>query len=140
MAKTKYMMHECAYCHKETKMERIGGMTLDDGQEDPTKVWYRCTRCKHSALITLDGSVQDKKSSALSIDRDACTEYSAEKTFKVGQDIYHPGLDDVGRVLGKDKTSGGSHSIIVSFVNSGERRLLEDSEELLVDDAPDTAA
>jgi len=121
-------------------MERIGGMTLDDGQEDPIKVWYRCTRCKHSALITLDSSANDKKSSTLTIDRKACTEYNAQKTFTVGQDIYHPELDDVGRVLGKDKTSGGSHSIIVSFVNSGERRLLENSEELLVDEAPDSAA
>ncbi len=140
MAKSKYMMHECAYCHKDTKMERIGGMTLEDGQEDPTKVWYRCTRCKHSALLTLDGTAHDKKSGTLAIDRESCTDYKAEKTYTVGQDIYHPGLDDVGRVLGKEKTSGGGQSIVVSFVNSGERRLLENSEQLLVDDTPDSAA
>ena len=140
MAKTKYMMHECAYCHKETKMERIGGVTLEEGQEDPSKVWYRCTRCKHSALMTIDPQAKEKKSAILSIDRGDCVEYSAKKSFTVGQDIYHPGLDDMGRVTRKDKTSGGIHSIVVSFVNSGERKLLENSEKFLVDEPQDSGS
>ncbi|HAV24173.1 MAG: hypothetical protein A2X67_06630 [Ignavibacteria bacterium GWA2_55_11] len=125
MAKSKYIMHDCAYCHKQTKMELVGGMTVEGHENDPQKMWYRCTRCKHSALLSDVSTAKEKRSSLPAIDRASCVEYAAEKIYTIGQEIYHAGLDDVGRVIRKDKTSGGIHSIIVSFVNAGERKLLE---------------
>ena len=127
MAKTKYMMHDCAYCHRQAKMEYVGSaMTAEETQTtEPQKVWYRCTRCKHSMLITLDPGTAEKKSSNARIDRNQCIEYSKDKTFTVGQEIYFSDLDDVGRVVRKDKTSNGIHSITVSFEKVGERKLLE---------------
>jgi hypothetical protein len=49
---TKHIMHHCAYCRTETKMEFVGGQPSEPSEES-NKVWYRCTRCKHSALLTL---------------------------------------------------------------------------------------
>ncbi|HTP80187.1 MAG TPA: hypothetical protein VMM57_07270 [Bacteroidota bacterium] len=126
MAKSKYMMHECAYCHKQTKMELVGGMQQAEGQDPSSqKLWYRCTRCKHSALIDTSAALQDKKNAAAKIDRNTCVEYAKEREFAVGQAIYHADLDDMGRVIRKDKTSSGRHSIIVSFEKGGEKKLLE---------------
>ena len=62
MAKTKYIQHDCAYCHKQTKMELVGGMSAEGDQTEPLKFWYRCTRCKHSALIDGSSLAKDKKS------------------------------------------------------------------------------
>lgn len=125
MARTKFMMHDCAYCHKQTKMERIGEMPSSANENDPQKVWYRCTRCKHSALITVVPQTKDKNAPVPKIDRSICTEYSKEKEFSVGQAIYHSDWDDVGTVLKKDKMSNGIHSIVVSFEKNGERKLIE---------------
>ena len=125
MAKTKYIMHDCAYCHKQTKMEHVGGMMTEGQEGEPQKIWYRCTRCKHSALLNVGSLAKDKKGSSVKIERTNCTDYSKEKTYSVGQEIYHTGLDDVGRVIRKDKTSNGTHSITVSFEKAGERKLLE---------------
>ena len=125
MARTKFMMHDCAYCHKQTKMERIGEMPASANEGDPQKVWYRCTRCKHSALITLEPVSKGKADAVAKIDRSTCVEYSKDKVFSIGQAIYHTDWDDVGTVLKKDKTSNGIHSILVSFEKNGERKLIE---------------
>ena len=125
MAKTKYITHQCAYCRRETKMEFVGNQPSENGDSDTLKMWYRCARCKHSALLTLSPAVFAKKSHAAPVVRDQCTPYSKEKTFTIGEHIYHADLDDIGKVLRKDKTSNGIHSIVVSFEKAGERKLLE---------------
>lgn len=134
MAKTKYIMHDCAYCHKQTKMELVGGMPTENQEADPQRLWYRCTRCKHSALLTLASVEKDKKANGIKIDRSTCIEYSKDKIFTIGQVLYHSDLNDVGRVTKKDKTSNGIHSITVSFENVGERKLLENVKSELTDE------
>lgn len=107
-------------------MEFVGGPQPTEGSTtESIKVWYRCTRCKHSALLTLSPQSQEKKNHPEVIDRDKCTMYSKDKTYKIGEHIYHPELDDVGKVVRKDKTSNGIHSIVVAFDKVGERKLLE---------------
>jgi hypothetical protein len=125
MARTKFMMHDCAYCHKQTKMERVGEMPSSATENEPMKVWYRCTRCKHSALISIAAQSKGKGEPAAKIDRSTCVEYSKDKVFPVGQAIYHTDWDDMGTVLKKDKMSNGIHSILVSFEKNGERKLIE---------------
>jgi len=125
MAKTKYMMYECAYCRKTTKMELVGEMQAEGSQEPSQKVWYRCTRCKHTAMVDRGSLAQSKKGEHAKIERESCTTYARDQVFKVGQSIYHSELDDVGKVTGKQKTSDGTQSITVSFEKLGERRLIE---------------
>lgn len=121
-------------------MEFVGGSPAENTSADVAKIWYRCTRCKHSALLTLTPQSREKKNHANAIDRETCTTYSKEKTFKVGEHIYHSDWDDVGKVVRKDKTSNGIHSIVVSFEKLGERKLLENIQtelpEELVENEP----
>ena len=125
MAKSKYIMHQCAYCRRETKMEFVGNQPSDNNDTDTIKVWYRCGKCKHSALLSLSPASQVKKNHAVAINRDECTLYAKEKTFTIGENVYHVELDDMGKVVRKDKMSNGTHSIVVSFEKLGERKLLE---------------
>ncbi len=125
MAKTKYMTYECAYCRKTTKMELVGEMQAEGTEEPSGKVWYRCTRCKHTALFEKQTLLQAKKGEQGKIDKSACTTYSRELVYALGQAIYHAELDDVGKVTAKQKTSEGMQSITVVFEKLGERRLIE---------------
>ena len=60
-----------------------------------------------------------------------CSEYDPHSSYKVGQAIFHSDWDDVGKVMSKEKTSGGASAIVVSFQKLGERRLLENVVERL---------
>ena len=126
MAKSKFMMHQCAYCRRETKMEFVGGQPTENADAEIVMMWYRCGKCKQTALLSLPVASQSKKKvQAVALVREQCTPYSKEKTFTVGEQIYHADLDDMGRVLRKDKMSNGIHSIVVAFEKLGERKLLE---------------
>ncbi len=125
MAKSKYIVHLCAYCHRETKMELVGETQSSEQESAPSKAWYRCTRCKHSALVDRSRRGQTKNAAAGKVDLENCVEYAQDKTFDIGQTIHHAGLDDVGLVTGKVKISNGIHAINVSFEKLGERRLVE---------------
>ena len=120
MAKSKYITHFCAYCHKETKMELVGGAGAEGA--DATRMWFRCGRCKHTAMIDRTVS-KDRHTEKL--DRKTAIEYAASKSFDVGQTIYHTEWDDLGLVVSKTKTSGGVQAITVTFEKSGERKLIE---------------
>lgn len=126
MAKSKYVMQYCSYCHQETKMEIVGRMETGVGQSDTLRTWYRCLRCKHSALLTRVEPVSKRNGSAL-LDRDNCIEYRADKSYVIGQTIYHTEWDDVGLVTSKQKISSGVAAITVAFEKLGERRLIENT-------------
>ncbi|MGD1045710.1 MAG: hypothetical protein ABR936_10350 [Bacteroidota bacterium] len=134
MAKTKYIMHQCAYCRRETKMEFVGGQPNENNDTEIVKMWYRCGKCKHTALLTLSLANQTKKKvPAAALIREQCTPYSKQKIFTIGEQIYHSDLDDMGRVIRKDKMSNGVHSIVVAFEKLGERKLLENIVEEVVE-------
>ena len=111
-------------------MEFVGGQPSEHNEAETVKLWYRCSKCKHTALITVSSASQSKKKSApAALVREQCTPYAKEKTFSIGEQIYHSDLDDMGRVVRKDKTSNGVHSIVVAFEKLGERKLLENIPE-----------
>lgn len=125
MAKSKFIVETCAYCRKETKMELVGEVQSGEQETAPSKAWYRCTRCKHSALVNRTRHGQQRHTAGTKVDREHCIEYAQDKTFDIGQTIHHSGLDDIGLVTGKVKISNGVHAINVSFEKLGERRLVE---------------
>jgi len=105
------------------KMEMVGEM-------ETGKVWFRCTRCRHSSLVNLaelkrteSGSTKPVDLSNISIDE--CTQYSPDKTYAVGEAIYHEEWKDIGRVTAKETISNGGRAIVVVFEKSGERKLIE---------------
>jgi hypothetical protein len=89
------------------------------------KVWYRCTRCRHASLLDAAQWKRTQEEARRKVEKTECLEYRPELTYSVGQAIFHSGLDDMGRIVSKERTSDGTHAIVVSFEKLGERRLLE---------------
>ena len=118
MSKAKYATRFCISCNKETKMEEIGTM---EGVEN--KKWYRCTRCRHSSMFDLDPNKSDSK--VIKFNREECVSYTPERIYTVGECIYHTDWDDMGKIMGKAKTSSGGQAIVVSFEKNGSRKLVE---------------
>jgi hypothetical protein len=120
MAKGKYILHRCSHCERVTKMELIG---TSEGQTE--KTWYRCTRCRHASLVNAEDLRKTQEESRKKVTREECTEYRPENTYVVGQSIFHTEWDDIGKIVSKEKTSRGESAIVVAFEKLGERRLLE---------------
>lgn len=120
MARGKSISHFCGHCERVAKMEVVGSV-----ENQPDKTWYRCTRCRHASLIDTSELKKLQEESKRRLEKTDCTEYSPGATYSVGQAIFHSGWDDVGKIISKERTSRGQHSIVVSFEKLGERRLLE---------------
>ena len=120
MAKGKNILHHCAHCERVTKMEMIGAV-----ETQPDKTWYRCTRCRHASLIDQELLRQSQEDAKKKLERADCSEYNPTETYTVGQAIFHTEWDDIGKIVSKERTSGGARAIVVSFEKLGERRLLE---------------
>ncbi len=120
MAKGKSILHHCPHCDRVVKMEMVGAV-----ETQPNKIWYRCTRCRHSTLVDQIILQQEIEESRKKLDRATCAEYRPEKTYSIGDAIFHSELDDIGKIVSKERTSGGGRAIIVSFEKHGERKLME---------------
>jgi DNA-directed RNA polymerase subunit RPC12/RpoP len=120
MARGKSITHFCHHCEREAKMEMIGTV-----ESQPERTWYRCTRCRHASLLDTGEWKRTQEEAKRKVDKSECLEYRPSMTYNVGQAIFHSGLDDMGRIISKERTSNGAHAIVVSFEKAGERRLLE---------------
>jgi DNA-directed RNA polymerase subunit RPC12/RpoP len=101
-------------------MELIGA-----GENQPERTWYRCSRCRHALLINLEELKKTQEEARKKPERTDCSDYDPAQTYEVGQAIFHLEWDDVGKIVSKERTSGGARAIVVSFEKLGERRLLE---------------
>ncbi len=118
MARTKYSMHFCVYCNKDTRMEM-----MNEAHGSADKLWLRCSRCHHMSMMeTVAKSDTPAKGKGDPVN---ATKYNPRESFEIGQSIFHSEWDDVGKVIGKTKTSDGSPAIVVSFEKQGQRRLIE---------------
>lgn len=120
MARVKNVDAFCTVCGAVKKMEITG-----DIQNDETKKWAKCKKCKQTMLIDLTISYKEPKPSLDNIESDICTEYSPVKTYEVGQSIYHKNWDDYGKVLSKEILGNGKSSIVVEFKKLGQKKLIE---------------
>ena len=122
MARVKNVEAFCNFCNTITKMEISGEASLG---EDENKRWAKCRKCKHKMLIDITTEVVEKKVSLEGIENEECVTYSPDKTFDVGQSIYHQGWDDFGKIVSKKILSDGKSSINVEFQKSGSKNLIE---------------
>lgn len=122
MARIKNIEAFCNFCNAITKME-ISGDTSPN--EDENKRWAKCKKCKHKTIIDLKSEVKEKKVSLDGIENEECVTYSPDKTFDVGQSIYHQSWDDFGKIVAKKILSDGRSSITVEFQKSGNKNLIE---------------
>jgi len=121
MAKGKSILHHCAHCERTTKMEVIG-----PAENQPDRTWYRCTRCRHATLVDIAALRQKQEESAKKPEREECQEYRPENSYTVGEAIFHSEWG-IGKVVSKERTSGGERAIVVAFDKLGERKLLENA-------------
>ena len=98
MAKGKSILQHCAHCERTTKMEVIGPV-----ENQPEKTWYRCTRCRHAALIDMAALRQELETAQRKPERADCLEYKPGNSYQIGEAIFH----------------------VEAFEKLGERRLLE---------------
>lgn len=122
MARVKNIEAFCINCNTVTKMEIVNETVLIGGEN---KRWAKCRKCKQTMVIDLSSDVMEKKPSLDGIENEDCTVYSPDKSFKVGEPIYHKGWDDFGRVVAKEVMSGGQKSISVEFQKNGNKKLIE---------------
>lgn len=117
MTRSKYSERRCNHCNKVTKMEAVIGT-----QANQEKAWFRCTRCRHMSLllVTPEGEIAGK-----SADSNNATPYTPDRSFRVGESIFHTEWNDFGKVLSKTRTSDGGQAIVVNFEKQGQRTLIE---------------
>lgn len=120
MARIKNVEAYCSFCNTLRKMELAGDVT---GSEN--KRWAKCKKCKHTMIIDMNQDVKETKVSLEGIENEECVTYSPQKSFEVGQSIYHTNWDDFGKVVGKEILSNGQKSISVEFQKSGHKKLIE---------------
>ena len=98
-------------------MEAVGGV-----QANQEKTWFRCTRCRHMSLLPIN---TEKAANGDGAEAPIATPYAPERSFHVGEAIFHSEWNDFGKVLSKTRTSDGGHAIVVNFEKQGQRTLLE---------------
>ncbi|PIP77220.1 MAG: hypothetical protein COW85_10040 [Ignavibacteria bacterium CG22_combo_CG10-13_8_21_14_all_37_15] len=123
MAKVKNIQALCKFCNSVTKMELTG--EVFSSVEHEGKEWAKCKKCKQILLIETDSIVRDSKHKIDQIILENSIDYSPEKTFSVGDTIYHKTWDDFGIVISKLSLSNGKGSITVEFQKLGFKKLLE---------------
>ena len=122
MARVKNVEVFCPICNAVKKMELAGEVI---GAENENKRWAKCKKCKQTMIIDLSENVKESKPSLEGIENEDCTVYSPQKSFEVGEAIYHKNWDDFGKVVSKDVLSNGQSSITVEFQKSGNKKLIE---------------
>jgi hypothetical protein len=131
MSKIKATERFCSYCNKSTKMSFIGEMAGENN-----RYWFRCTRCHHLSLLNVEAKAGEAKTDEKGI---ATIIYNPGTTYSVGEKIFHNEFNDVGKVTKKFRTSDGSNAIMVQFEKFGERKLLENfKQEIIEQEIPST--
>lgn len=139
--KKKRYLAECKRCKLVKKMEVVG---ISD---DEKYAWLRCHGCHMVYLFPVAWFQQNEKvvtppevtppevtpevtlpgmtlPAATPSEVHQVVEYSLNKTFSLGQRIYHKSFNDVGEVISKRKMEHGS-KIVVAFKRCGEKTLVE---------------
>ncbi|MDP3149574.1 MAG: hypothetical protein Q8N83_10650 [Ignavibacteria bacterium] len=123
MAKVKNIQAFCKFCNAIQKMELTG--EIFSSVEHEGKEWAKCKKCKQILLIETTSIVRDSKHKVDQIVLENSIDYTPEKTYSVGETIYHKTWDDFGIVTSKTPLSNGKASITVEFQKLGLKKLLE---------------
>jgi hypothetical protein len=120
MSRIKNVEAFCSFCGGLRKMELAGEVV---GSEN--KRWAKCKKCKQTMVIDLIEDVKTTKVSLEGIENEDCVVYAPDKSFEIGQSIYHQNWNDFGKVVSKQVLSNGQRSIDVEFQKLGHKKLIE---------------
>lgn len=114
------------YC---PKCEEVMAMSvIREAESDRDFYWLLCSSCESKFALTRGQYHRGKHPDIFAIEPDRARKYLTNQTYKVGQLIYHSKLADVGLVVSKASAPSSvdcSGSIIVSFTEIGQKRLIE---------------
>lgn len=118
-AKTQF----CTNCGQDVNMEVVRKGRKGD------VTWLKCTSCGGFFPLVPEDLQKgvELPTRTVSLEEDLRS-YSPRKMFFIGEMIYHPGFDDLGRVIDKEISGSGNRAIVVSFAKSGKKRLIEGGE------------
>jgi hypothetical protein len=120
MARIKNIESFCSFCGTVTKMEISGDYPGSD-----LKKWVRCKKCKQKLVVELTVPTKDEKPVLEGIENGEFTVYAPNKSFAIGEPIYHKSWDDYGRVTSKENLNDGKRAITVEFQKNGIKKLIE---------------
>jgi len=120
MARIKNVEAFCTVCNGLRKMELAGEVS-----EQENKRWAKCKKCKQTMIIDMNLAIKETKPLLDGIENEECATYSPQKSFEIGQSIYHTNWNDFGKVVSKEVLSSGQSSIAVEFQKSGHKKLIE---------------
>ncbi|MCP4547898.1 MAG: hypothetical protein GY835_15655 [bacterium] len=119
------MKQYCSVCKDRFDME-----VVEEGGENEV-TWLKCPRCKgilpYMKLTDDTETVQadEDEFSAESIAESDVVEYDSQRTYEVGNVVYHRSWNDYGKVVEKLILPGDRQAIRVQFLNQGDVNLLE---------------
>jgi hypothetical protein len=124
-----YYLYQCD-CSKDGKPVRV---KIHEGQDikDSNEIYFTCTKCNTTFavepdLVLPEGRIisREEKNRLGEVE-----EYSIEKTFLVGQTIFHPVFKEKGVILSRKEASGYAGKILVEFEKRGKMYLVEGYEK-----------
>lgn len=103
--------------------KNTGAEELQSAAEN--QYWIRCASCNQVYLLK-EWQIQiDRELNLRELKPEDCQLYSPHGIYAQGDAVYHKALDEVGVVREKNATGSGAHVIIVEFIDSGRKQLLE---------------
>jgi len=115
--------HFCSVCQRVVKMDMMHKGPAEEVD------WLKCPDCEgvvplfSSAIREMMGTKEDSSGTVLLKD---CPEYDMSGCYQIGQIFYHKVWDDYGIVLQKGKESQKGRAIMVSFLKSGLKKIVEE--------------
>ncbi len=118
---------ECDLLEKEETDKKNRNEAVDDDVQPAAEnqYWIRCSSCNQVYLLK-EWQIQiDKELNLQKLKPEDCQLYSPHGIYAQGDAVFHKALGEVGVVREKNATGSGAHVIIVEFIKSGRKQLLE---------------
>jgi len=118
--------HFCTVCQRVVKMNMIRKAP------DEEVTWLECPDCG-GYVPYMSNSTRESlgldEDLLETVDTENVPAYDMSENYDIGQVFYHSVWDDYGLVLQKGKKSKRGRSIMVSFVKSGLKKIVEDYQQ-----------
>jgi hypothetical protein len=121
-AKVKRRRKHCPTCEEEVSMS-----VVREAENESDLWWLLCPTCDGKFVFTYKEYRGTKRPGMPAIEKDKAAIYHTNKTYSIGDLLYHPKLEDMGLVVGKASSpiADCSGTIIVSFIEGGQKTLIE---------------
>ena len=120
--KVKRRRKHCPVCKEELSMS-----VTREAEDENDLWWLLCPTCESKFALEYKDYQRNKKPDMSAIEKDNAAKYYTNKTYSIGDLLYHSKLKDLGLVVAKANSpmSNCSGTITVSFMELGQKTLIE---------------